>query len=87
MSSQEISHADIAEMVKLITADKKPIKVILFGSLARGDAKSNSDVDLLVIEPDPVAQRKEAARLRKLLRSFKAQIDIVVFGQAFADRY
>jgi predicted nucleotidyltransferase len=87
MNTQEINRADITEMVKLITADKKPLKVILFGSRARGNAKPNSDVDLLVIEPDPVLQRKEAARLRKMLRPFKAQIDIVVFGQAFAERY
>ncbi len=87
MVSQEISHNDILEMVKRITAESKPVKVILFGSRARGNAKPNSDVDLLVIERDPVSQRKEAARLRKLLRDFKAQIDIVVLGQAFAERY
>ena len=87
MNTQEINNSDVLEMVKVITADKKPLKVILFGSRARGDAKPNSDVDLLIIEPDPVAQRKEAARLRKMLRAFKAQIDIVVYGQAFAERY
>ncbi len=87
MSSEEINYTEITEMVKLITADKKPLKVILFGSRARGNAKPSSDVDLLVIESDPVSQRKEAVRLRKLLRGFKASIDVVVFGQAFADRY
>ena len=87
MNAQEISHSDIAEMVKRIAADAKPVKVILFGSRARGDAKKNSDVDLLVIERDPVSQRKESARLRKLLRGFKVPMDIVVFGQSFAERY
>ncbi len=87
MNTQEISHNDIAEMIKRITADAKPVKVILFGSRARGDAKRNSDIDLLVIERDPVSQRKEAARLRKMLRDFKVPMDIVVFGQYFAERY
>lgn len=87
MNAPEIHHDDILEMVKRITADAKPVKVILFGSRARGEAGRNSDIDLLVIEPDPVSPRKEAARLRKLLRGFKAPMDIVVFGQSFAERY
>jgi predicted nucleotidyltransferase len=29
----------------------KPVKVIMFGSQARGDAKKYSDIDLLVIAP------------------------------------
>ena len=87
MSRQIITHNDVLEMVKRITADTKPVKVILFGSRGRGEAKPNSDVDLLVIERDPVSQRKETARLRRLLREFKVPIDIVVFGQSFAERY
>ena len=87
MNNREVTNDDILEMVKRITADTKPVKVILFGSRGRGNAKLNSDVDLLVIERDPVSQRKEAARLRRLLREFKVPIDIVVFGQSFAERY
>ena len=30
---------------------KQPVKVIMFGSQARGDAKSDSDIDLLVFLP------------------------------------
>ena len=51
-------------MVRQIVAEAKPVKVILFGSYARGSARPGSDVDLLVIERDPVAQRREAIRLR-----------------------
>src|ERR1044072_9541241 len=41
-------------------------KVILFGSRARGKARPDSDLDLLVIEPDEVAERRaETARLRR----------------------
>ena len=87
MSTQNISQNDIIEIVKRITSDGKPVKVILFGSRARGDAAASSDVDLLIIERDPVLQRRESVRLRRLLRDFKIPIDIVVIGQAFAERY
>jgi predicted nucleotidyltransferase len=84
---QNVTQADISEMVRQIVAEAKPIKIILFGSRARGSARPDSDVDLLVIERDPVAQRRESARLRRVLKDFKVPIDIVVFGQSFAERY
>jgi len=87
MSQQKVKQADILKMVQLIVAEVKPVQVILFGSYARGSARPDSDVDLLVIERDPVAQRRESVRLRRLLKDFKAPIDVVVFGQSFAERY
>jgi predicted nucleotidyltransferase len=83
----KVTPDDISEMVRRIVSAARPVKVILFGSYARGSVRSGSDVDLLVIERDPVARRKEAVRLRGLLRDFKVPVDIIVFGQAFAERY
>jgi hypothetical protein len=44
-------------------------------------------LDLLVIERDPVSTRQEAIRLRRLLRDLDVPVDIIVVGQAFAERY
>jgi predicted nucleotidyltransferase len=87
MVQTTVTPDDILEMSRRIVSAAKPIKVILFGSYARGTARPGSDVDLLVIERDPVAQRKEAVRLRALLKDFKVPIDVVVFGQSFVERY
>lgn len=87
MSQPQITDSDIAEMTRRIVAAAQPLKVILFGSRARGTARPNSDVDLLVIERDPVAQHEEMIRLRRLLRGFGVPMDIVVVGHAFAERY
>lgn len=87
MASYRVTEDDIQEMVRRIVAEVDPVKVILFGSRSDGTAWSGSDVDLLVIQRDPVREREEAARLRGLLRDYRVPIDIVVVGQAFAERY
>lgn len=87
MSTQQVTEDDIQEMARRIVAEIDPVKVILFGSRAHGTAQPSSDVDILVIQREPVPERREAARLRRLLRDFRVPIDIVVVGSAFAERY
>jgi predicted nucleotidyltransferase len=55
MSNPQLTENDIQEMTRRIVSAAKPLKVILFGSRARETARSSGDVDLLVIERDPVA--------------------------------
>ncbi len=57
----------IREMVDTIVREANPDTVILFGSRARGDARPDSDVDLLIVEPEPFSpQRNSAVAARKL---------------------
>ncbi|HVC06743.1 MAG TPA: nucleotidyltransferase domain-containing protein [Solirubrobacterales bacterium] len=59
----------IAEAKRRLTAAAPGARVILFGSRARGEARSDSDLDLHVIEPGEVPKRREeSARLRRELR-------------------
>ncbi len=75
------------EITDRIVTEANPVKVILFGSRARGTAHPGSDLDLLVIEPDPVSVHQETIRLRRLLRDLEIPVDIIVIGQSFAERY
>lgn len=56
----------------------QPLKLILFGSRARGDARSDSDLDLLVVFQDPVNKRRKAVEVRMLLRDLPVPKDIIV---------
>jgi predicted nucleotidyltransferase len=84
MTTEARLYQDITR--RIVTA-ANPVKVILFGSRARGTAHFGSDVDLLVIKRDPVSARQEAIRLRQLLRDLDIAVDIIVVGQSFAERY
>jgi uncharacterized protein len=76
----------IAEVTRRLTAAAPGAKVILFGSRARGDERPDSDLDLLVIEPDAVAKpRAESARLRRELRGLGVGLDVVVVSAGHAE--
>jgi predicted nucleotidyltransferase len=63
-------------------------RVILFGSRARDEARSDSDLDLLVIEPGEVTKRRaESARLRRELRSLEVALDVVVVSASHVDEW
>lgn len=62
----------------LVQAARKPAKVILFGSYARGDAGPDSDLDFLVIEPNGQRRFGEMVRLRAVLDPLRVPADVIV---------
>ena len=56
-----------------------PYKIVLFGSRARGDARADSDLDLLIIEASDLPRYKRSPRyLRALVGLFPAK-DVMVW--------
>jgi len=76
-----IDEATIERLVELLRGAAPRATVMLFGSYARGDAGEQSDLDLLVIEPNPLARRIEAARLRAVLRPLGYSVDLLVVNE------
>ena len=62
-------------------------RVILFGSYARGDARPDSDLDFLVIEPRVQARRGEMVRLSDVLRGMGIYADILVVSERSFDEW
>ncbi len=78
----------IDEIVSRIARRFSPERIILFGSHARGDAREDSDVDLLVLFADVRDPRACAAEVYAALIGCSAlPKDIVVSTTARFERY
>jgi len=75
----------LEDIVQRLVAVASPERIILFGSHARGDVTSHSDVDLLVIEMEPFGKSRsrfrEMARLGRALDKIPVPTDILVFDR------
>src|ERR1044072_2495851 len=76
----------IAEAARRLAAAGPDATVILFGSRARGEGRSDSDLDLLVIEPNLKNRRAEFVRLPEALGDLGVPIDLVVLGADYANQ-
>lgn len=74
--SKELMQAAVQTLVE----GARPQRIILFGSHARGDAREDSDLDLLVIEEDVPDRAREMVRLRRLLRPLRVPADVLVYS-------
>lgn len=64
----------VQEIVSLV----HPLRVILFGSAARGDINPDSDIDVLVVMPEGVHRRKTAQLLYRRIVGLGVPFDILV---------
>lgn len=78
VTSNSATENVIAAMTERIVQQFDPLRVILFGSQARGDAGPWSDVDLLVVLPEVVNKREAAVEVRRALANFAVSKDIIV---------
>ena len=77
--SWEVNAEKVEAAVRRIVEVSRPVRLILFGSYVTETTNLNSDLDVLVITRDGVADaRKESVRIRRALRGISMPMDILV---------
>ena len=77
----------IDSLVKQIIGLVNPLRVILFGSAARGEAGPSSDLDILVVMPDGANRRRTAQYLYRELDATGISLDILVSTPSVLERH
>ena len=66
-------------VVRRLIETGHPRKIILFGSFVRGETNRDSDLDVLVVTDDDIANpHTESVRLRRSVRDVPMPMDILV---------
>jgi uncharacterized protein len=85
MTTPDIDDKLLQQMVDIIVREVDPETIILFGSRARGDARPDSDVDLLIVEKEPFtagrSRHNEAGRLYIALMDARVSKDLLLYSR------
>jgi predicted nucleotidyltransferase len=64
------NQAIIDELIRRVVAAVHPLRIILFGSAARGDMRPDSDIDVLIVMPETVHRCRTAQDVHEQLFGF-----------------
>ena len=76
----------IPVMVERLVREFDPVRIVLFGSRARGGAREDSDVDLLVVLSRVSPRREEVADMLRALEDVPIPKDVLVTTPEEIDR-
>jgi predicted nucleotidyltransferase len=72
--------AVVAEVVRRLVEVYRPEKVYLFGSAGRGDARADSDYDILLVTPDDSPEcLRDGRRGYQAIADLPISVDLVVY--------
>lgn len=77
----------LPEIVRRIVEVASPDRIIMFGSRARGDARSDSDVDLLIVKSNVPSRREIADKIYVKLIGIPVPVDVLVVTPEDVDKY
>jgi predicted nucleotidyltransferase len=79
--------AVLEDLVRRVVDSVHPLRIILFGSAARGEMGPNSDLDTLVVVNGETNCRALAKLLARKLRGLGCATDVLVVNQSDVDKH
>ena len=83
----ELDSGTIAEVVRRVVRVADPLRIILFGSRARGDARPDSDFDLVVVRESNQRRDERSAPIYTALADVPAEVEVMVYTPAEIDEW
>jgi len=77
----------LEELVRRIREVVEPVRIILFGSAARGETGPDSDLDVLVVVPEGSDTHKVSGSIYRNLIGYGTAVDVIVVTEGNLKRY
>ncbi|MEK7403494.1 MAG: nucleotidyltransferase domain-containing protein [Acidobacteriota bacterium] len=70
----------LSEIVRRVLTVARPERIILFGTAATGQMTKDSDIDLLIVEPDPKNRHEERLKIADAIGDVNFPVDVKVIA-------
>jgi predicted nucleotidyltransferase len=77
----------IDDLVQRIVAAVHPLRIIVFGSSARGEMGPESDLDILIVMPEGTHRRHTVQYLYQTISGIKVPYDLIVATPSDLERH
>jgi predicted nucleotidyltransferase len=81
-----IETGQIMEIVNRIAVNYNPVRIILFGSYAKGNYNDDSDLDFILIKDTSVSRNKRALEVRRLFYGLPVAMDFKIYTSSEFER-
>jgi predicted nucleotidyltransferase len=82
-----LSEPVLTDIVRRVVEVARPQRIVMFGSAARGTARADSDVDLLVVKSGRFQRGRLVDAIYRNLRGAGAPVDVIVVTPEEVERY
>ena|ERR1700722_10917477 len=77
----------VEKLVDQIVETAHPLRIVLFGSAARGDMGPYSDIDLLIVMPDGTDRGEISKQLYSRVGGVQRDFDLIVATPSVLEKY
>lgn len=77
----------LEELVSRIVAAVHPLRILLFGSAARGETGRSSDLDILVVVPEGTHRRRTVQAIYRQLHGIPVPVDVIAATPSDLEKY